>query len=72
MFLKTWADPGLFLVYFRPFLIPTPISIIQIEKVMIVCLGFEPWPQDGRHKQNPGAHINDIKIFLLNGGHPLP
>ena len=29
-FLKKWANPGLFFVYFRPFLIT--ISIIQIEK----------------------------------------
>ena len=28
-----WAKMGLYFVYFRPFLIPTTISIIQIEKV---------------------------------------
>ena len=34
IFLKVWANPGLFFVYFCPFIIPTSItiSITQIEK----------------------------------------
>ena len=35
-FVKVWANPGLFFVYLRPFLIPKPIAVsmstIQIEK----------------------------------------
>jgi len=41
-FFKKWANPGLFSVYFRPFLIT--ISIIQIEKSLDGVLGFEPAP----------------------------
>ena len=37
--LKIGQSQTLF-VYFRPFLVT--ISIIQIEKVSMVCLGFEP------------------------------
>ena len=39
-FFKNWANPGLFFVYFRPFLIP--IFIVQIQKAKMVCLGFKP------------------------------
>ena len=37
-----WSNPGLFFVYFRPFLIPTSItiSIIQIEKSVDGVLGI--------------------------------
>ena len=36
------ANPSLFFVYIRPFRIPIPFSTIQIEKALMVCLGFEP------------------------------
>ena len=39
IFIKKWAYPGLFLVYFRPFLIT--ISIIQIEKSIDGVLGVQ-------------------------------
>ena len=40
-----WANPGLFYVYFRPFLIPIwiIISIIQIEKLVDGVLGIRIW-----------------------------
>ena len=38
-FLKKWANPGLFFVYFHPFIIT--ISIIQIEKSVDGVLGTE-------------------------------
>ena len=52
-FLKKWANPSLFFVYFCSFLVT--ISI-QIEKKHRWC----PWdsnlgPQDGRRRQNHGA-----------------
>ena len=39
LFLKKWANPGLFLVYFRSFLIT--ISIIQIERSIDGVLGIQ-------------------------------
>ena len=51
-FLKMGRSQSLF-VNFRSFLYT--ISIIQIEKVQMVCLGFEPGPQDGRRSRNHGA-----------------
>ena len=41
LFLKKWANPGLFLVYFRSFLIT--ISIIQIEKSVDGVIGIWTW-----------------------------
>ena len=38
-----WANPGIFLFYFRPFLIPITISIIQIEKSVDGLLGIQTW-----------------------------
>jgi len=37
---KIWANPGLFFVYFRSFLIPITISIIQIENSVDGVLGI--------------------------------
>ena len=51
--LKIWANSGPLFVYFCPFLIP--ISMIQIEKTKMVCLVFEPGPQNGRRRRNHGA-----------------
>ena len=42
-------------VYFCPFLIT--ISITQIEKSEMVCLGLNPQPQDCRRRQNHGAIV---------------
>ena len=36
-----WANPGLFLIYFRPFLIPIIISIIQIENSVDCVHGIQ-------------------------------
>ena len=53
-FKKKWAKPGLFLFYFRPFLVT--ISIIQIEKKRSRCAcDLNPGTQDGRQRQNHEA-----------------
>ena len=46
-----------FFYLFCCFLIPVSIKIstIQIEKVWMICLGFEPGPQDGRRKAMAAA-----------------
>ena len=49
-----WANPSLFFVYFRPFLIT--ISTTQIEKNIGGVLGIRTQrPQDGRRRLNHGA-----------------
>ena len=50
------------LVDFRPFL--TPISIIQNEKVLMVCLGFEPGAAGWYQGAMTAAHV--MNILLLN------
>ena len=61
-FLKKWANPGLFLFYFRSFLI---IISIQIEKKhRWFAWDSNPGPQDGRHRQNLGAMAATVGLFL--------
>ena len=51
-----WANPGLFFVHFLPFLIT--ISIIQIEKAQMVCLGFEPGAAGWQAQMKPRSLIS--------------
>ena len=60
------VNPGLFLVYFCPFLIPTSITVsistIQLKKHRWCALDLNPWPQDGRRRQNHGAMVAALII----------
>ena len=47
--------------YFCSFLIT--ISIRQIEKAQMVCMGFKPRPQDGSRRQNHGTMASATGTF---------
>ena len=71
VFLKLWANSGRFLVYFRPFLIPTTIQFHfhqygKLKKAVMVCIGFEPELQDDRRRRNHEAMVaQSLSLFPL-------
>ena len=52
-----------FFVYYRPFLIK--ISIIQIEKVWMVCLGFEPGAAGWKAQTKPQSHVQPPAVLSM-------
>ena len=78
-FKKKWADPGLFFVYFRPFLVT--ISIIQIEKSLSSFSAYNfnntnckkrrwcawdlnPGRENGRHRRSHRAMASSQFLLL--------
>ena len=60
-----WANPGLFLCYFRHFHITSQFWIEKSEAEM-VWLGFEPGPQDGRRRRIRWAMAAAYAIWFYN------
>ena len=68
-FFKKWANPGLFLVYYCPFLIAITITVsictIINWKKRRWCAWDNPWPQDSR---KPRCYVGHppINLFLVD------
>ena len=60
--------------YFRPFLFPITISIIQIEKAQMVCQGFEPGAAGSQAQTKPRNYVPKLTQvhILLKGENCYP